>query len=227
MQSKIMATKIDVEYVIEKTRIMCDQFNFAVHDLRNQVDTTDSYIENYLPLKHVKEITSLLQGSLDPDTYEKVQQYESIKIKELYARLITQLHVVPDFKTRLIELQQKFDCDTSVRGLGQGTRPDGKVLRVSIAKTPGWLQEVSTKNDFEAVLPDSGQPIAEGDYWQEEAQKNPRQFKPLFDAKINTEPLEKLTKYFVKVQGQSNYRLNDKYNVFKERWPNEEDNEAE
>jgi hypothetical protein len=30
-----MATKMDVEYVIEKTKILCDQFNFSVHDLRN------------------------------------------------------------------------------------------------------------------------------------------------------------------------------------------------
>jgi hypothetical protein len=29
------------------------------------------------------------------------------------------------------------------------------------------------------------------------------------------------------MQSQANYRLSDKYNVFKERWPNEEENEAE
>jgi sugar-specific transcriptional regulator TrmB len=57
---RIMCTKMDAEYLIEKTKIMCDQFNFAVHDLRNQIDTTDTYIENYLPLKTVKEISSIL-----------------------------------------------------------------------------------------------------------------------------------------------------------------------
>jgi hypothetical protein len=90
-------------------------------------------------LRSIKEITSVLQGCLDPEPYEKVQQYEAVKIKELYARLITQLHIVPDFKTRLVELKQKYGCQTSVRGLGQGTRTDGKVVRVSIAKTPGWI----------------------------------------------------------------------------------------
>lgn len=134
---------------------------------------------------------------------------------------------MPDFKTRLVDLQHKYGCKTAIKGMGQGTRSDGKVVRVAIEKTPGWLREVSTKNDFEAIRSDSGAPIAEGDYWQEQAQKNPRQFTPLFDACINTEAVEKLTRYFVKMQSQTNYRLDDAYNVFKERWGNEADDTAE
>ena len=45
---------------IDKTKVMCNQFNFAVQDLRNQIDTTDAYIENYLPFRTVKELTALL-----------------------------------------------------------------------------------------------------------------------------------------------------------------------
>jgi hypothetical protein len=100
--NKIMATKADVEYVIQKTKIMCDQFNFSVHDLKNQIDTTDTYIENYLPLRNVKEISSMMSGCVESEVYERIQAYESIKIKELYARLITNIHILPDFKTRLL-----------------------------------------------------------------------------------------------------------------------------
>ena len=77
---KIMATKMDIEYIIEKTKIMCDQFNFSVHDLRNQIDTTDSYIENYIPLKTVKEVASILKESLDGEVYERLQSYQSIRV---------------------------------------------------------------------------------------------------------------------------------------------------
>jgi hypothetical protein len=46
-----------------------------VHDLRNQIDTTDSYIENYIPLKTVKEVASILKESLDGEVYERMQAF--------------------------------------------------------------------------------------------------------------------------------------------------------
>jgi chromosome segregation ATPase len=50
---------------IDKTKVMCNQFNRAAEDLRNQLDTTDIYIENYLPFRIMKEIGTLLTECFD------------------------------------------------------------------------------------------------------------------------------------------------------------------
>jgi hypothetical protein len=46
----------------------------------------------------------MMAGCIEKEVFERIQAYESIKIKELYARLITNINILPDFKTRLIEL---------------------------------------------------------------------------------------------------------------------------
>ena len=75
---------------IDKTRTMCNQFNFAVQDLRNQIDTTDAYIENYLPFRTVKELTALLSDcQFEPKMATRIKAFEARRIKDMYARMIT------------------------------------------------------------------------------------------------------------------------------------------
>jgi hypothetical protein len=50
------ATKESLQYTVRKTKELVDQFNCQVADLRNQIDTTDTYIENYLPFRTLKEV---------------------------------------------------------------------------------------------------------------------------------------------------------------------------
>lgn len=89
---------------IDKTKVMCNQFNFAVRDLRNQIDTTDAYIENYLPFRTVKELTALLSDcQFDSKTLTRIKAFEARRIKDMYARMVTQVSRVPDFKARLME----------------------------------------------------------------------------------------------------------------------------
>ena len=69
---------------------MCNQFNFAVRDLRNQIDTTDAYIENYLPFRTVKELTALLSDcQFDSKTLTRIKAFEARRIKDMYARMVT------------------------------------------------------------------------------------------------------------------------------------------
>ena len=89
---------------IDKTKLMCNQFNYAVQDLRNQIDTTDAYIENYLPFRTIKELTALLGDcEFDHKTTSKIKLFEARRIKDLYARMVTEVSRVPDFKARLSE----------------------------------------------------------------------------------------------------------------------------
>ena len=89
---------------IDQTKVMCNQFNHAVRDLRNQIDTTDAYIENYLPFRTVKELTALLSDcQFDAKTHTRIKAFEARRIKDMYARMVTQVSRVPDFKARLTE----------------------------------------------------------------------------------------------------------------------------
>ena len=65
---------------IDKTRIMCDRFNRASEDLRNQLDTTDIYIENYLPFRTMKEIGTLLTECFDDKIASKIKLFEAKRI---------------------------------------------------------------------------------------------------------------------------------------------------
>lgn len=53
--------KTAVNELASRTKRMVDTFNDEVDDLRNQIDTTDTYIENYLPMRSLKEITYVLE----------------------------------------------------------------------------------------------------------------------------------------------------------------------
>ena len=85
---------------------MKDQISYSLGDLRNQIDTTDTYIENYLPFRTLKEITNLLEQSFDRPVYNKINKYSAERIKELYASMLIKVNSFPDFKTRLIQLQK-------------------------------------------------------------------------------------------------------------------------
>ena len=65
---------------IDKTREMCDRFNRAALDLRNQLDTTDMYIEHYLPFRTIKEIGYMLHNSFEEKIANKVKIFESKRI---------------------------------------------------------------------------------------------------------------------------------------------------
>jgi hypothetical protein len=94
----------------------------------------------------------MMSGCIESEVFERIQAYESIKIKELYTRLITNINILPDFKTRLINLQQEHGEPGKLPGLGKAVRLDGKTQRVAIRGTPGWIEDVSTK-DFKAINP--------------------------------------------------------------------------
>ena len=84
---------------------MVDQFNYQVIDLRKQIDTTDTYIENYLPFRTLKEVSQLLENSFDRSVNHKIKAFEAERIKELYARMIQTIHKLPDFKVQLMVLK--------------------------------------------------------------------------------------------------------------------------
>lgn len=65
---------------IDKTREMCERFNRAALDLRNQLDTTDMYIEHYLPFRTIKEIGYMLNNSFDEKIANKVKIFESKRV---------------------------------------------------------------------------------------------------------------------------------------------------
>lgn len=90
--------------MIQRILKLVDNFNFEVDDIKNQLDTTDTYIENYLPLRNLKEVTYLLENCLDRKTSFAIQEFEAERIKELYAKMLQTVHKIPDFKTRLVAL---------------------------------------------------------------------------------------------------------------------------
>lgn len=92
------ARQVSLLECIDKTRIMCNQFNYAVADLRNQIDTTDAYIENFLPFRTIKELTALLSDAFDGPTVTKIKRFEAKRVKDLYYRILTKINEVPNFK---------------------------------------------------------------------------------------------------------------------------------
>lgn len=97
-------TKIAFQDLMTSIKLMTDKINYSFEDLRNQIDTTDTYIEHYLPFRTLKEITNLLEQSFDRTTYNRINKYSAERIKELYARMLIKVNSFPDFKTRLIQL---------------------------------------------------------------------------------------------------------------------------
>ena len=95
---------------------MCDRFNKAAEDLRNQLDTTDMYIEHYLPFRTIKEVGYMLTSSFDEKISQNVKFFEAKRIQQLYARMIHTSHQVPNFKSRLTEMQQ--ECSQDIPGFG-------------------------------------------------------------------------------------------------------------
>ena len=53
----------------------------ASEDLRNQLDTTDIYIENYLPFRIMKEIGTLLKECFDDKIATQIKLFESRRIQ--------------------------------------------------------------------------------------------------------------------------------------------------
>lgn len=99
---------------------MCDRFNRASEDLRNQLDTTDIYIENYLPFRTMKEIGTLLTECFDERIGSKIKHFEARRIQQMYARMMVSEHKVPDFKARLTRLRK--DKGKEIPGLGPVNR---------------------------------------------------------------------------------------------------------
>ena len=92
---------------IDKTREMCNRFNNAALDLRNQLDTTDMYIEHYLPFRTIKEVSYMLHNSFDQNISNKVRVFEAKRIQQHYARMIHTAHKVPNFKARLTDMRNE------------------------------------------------------------------------------------------------------------------------
>ena len=55
-----------------------------------------------MPFRTVKELTALLSDcEFDHKTNLKIKSFEARRIKDLYARMVTEVSRVPDFKSRL------------------------------------------------------------------------------------------------------------------------------
>lgn len=50
-------------------------------------------------------MAQLLECSFERSVYHKIRVFEAERVKELYARMLQTSHKLPDFKTRLLELQ--------------------------------------------------------------------------------------------------------------------------
>ena len=126
---------------IDKTRVMCDQFNRAAEDLRNQLDTTDMYIENYLPFRTMKEIGTLLQECFDEKIANRIKIFEAKRIQQLYARMLVQEHKVPDFKSRLTRMRK--EKAERIPGFGVLNRKGQKQekLKLPIPDLQEWFDE--------------------------------------------------------------------------------------
>lgn len=48
----------------------------------------------------------MLKHAMDRETFRAVQVFEAERIKELYAQMLTSAHKIPDFKSRLLALQE-------------------------------------------------------------------------------------------------------------------------
>lgn len=97
--------KVAVDKLATRTKRMVEIFNDEVDDLRNQIDTTDTYIENYLPMRTLKETTYILEhAALERKNIHSIQVFEAERTKELYAKMLQTTHKIPDFKTRLVAL---------------------------------------------------------------------------------------------------------------------------
>ena len=75
-----VATKASIEGLAQRTKAMVDSFNRAVDDLSNQIDTTDTYIENYLPLQTLKEVSYLLENCFERKVVYQIQNFEATRI---------------------------------------------------------------------------------------------------------------------------------------------------
>ena len=83
------------------------QFEYSVGDLKNHIDTTDTYVDQFLPFRTLKEITTLLaHSSLDRKQVDRIKVYEAKRTKELYKSLTASQIDLPDFKTRLVALME-------------------------------------------------------------------------------------------------------------------------
>lgn len=62
------ALKTTVAAVHNELKESVQVFGKRVDDLHNQIDTTDTYIENYLPFRTLKEVTHLVEHCFDKKT---------------------------------------------------------------------------------------------------------------------------------------------------------------
>lgn len=59
--------------------------------------TTDRYIDQFLPFRLIKEVSSFMEFLLDEDQVLKIQVLKKEKIKELYKRMF-KLNEIIEFK---------------------------------------------------------------------------------------------------------------------------------
>ena len=124
---------------------MCDRFNRASEDLRNQLDTTDIYIENYLPFRTMKEIGTLLTECFDDRIGSKIKHFEAKRIQQMYARMIVTEHKVPDFKARLTRMRK--EKSEKIPGFGPVNRQGQKQekLNLHVPNLEDWFEKSATK----------------------------------------------------------------------------------
>ena len=123
---------------------MCNQFNNAVDDLMNQIDTTDLYIENYLPFRTIKEMVFLMSECFDFKTMTKIKAFEARRIKEMYTRLLTTKSKVPDFKNRLRILTEKRS--KLIPGFSEVQRErTAKELEIPLPTLDDWFEQSHKK----------------------------------------------------------------------------------
>ena len=82
--------------------------DYCCKDLDNKIKTTDRYIDQFLPFRMIKEVSSFMEFLLDEDQALKIKVLKKEKIKELYHRMF-KLDEVVEFKSAMKKLQNEAE----------------------------------------------------------------------------------------------------------------------
>ena len=77
---------------------------FCCKDLDNKIKTTDRYIDQFLPFRMIKEVSSFMEYILPEEQALKIKVLKDTKMKELYNRMFM-LEECIEFKEAMKKLE--------------------------------------------------------------------------------------------------------------------------
>ena len=105
------------ETEIKKVADTSRRFNYCCKDLDNKIKTTDRYIDQFLPFRMIKEVSSFMEFLLPEEQAMKIKILKKEKIKELYHKMFN-LEEVAGFKDAMKKLQREAN-ETAFGGKAQ------------------------------------------------------------------------------------------------------------